>query len=108
MGEKNTWTVWACPDCGEQVPEPQKASDEPGHYHDPPDDWPDETADPWFDAERVVVAPVEDVERLEAFAERVIELRGGQPGSYQREQFVRALDALAEVLGSSGRPPEED
>jgi hypothetical protein len=58
-----TYTIYVCPDCGEHITE---SDYDPsvgriwGHYHDPPEGWP-EGEDPWIDAVALEVAPVATV-----------------------------------------------
>jgi hypothetical protein len=59
---RQTYVVYVCPDCGEQITDGLEYDTERGytrgHYHDPPDGWLDEAGnnpqgtgeDPWFDA----------------------------------------------------------
>lgn len=45
------WTIWVCPDCRQRVSDKDR-----GHYHDPPEGWPPDDPDPWFNAIEVEVA----------------------------------------------------
>jgi predicted RNA-binding Zn-ribbon protein involved in translation (DUF1610 family) len=64
------FTVWSCPECGEQIVGRMLTPDqERGHYHDPPEGWhSDDDAspheDPWFDAVEIEAVSLPDLKNL--------------------------------------------
>jgi hypothetical protein len=57
------YEVWVCPECGEQILEPDSdfvRGKFYGHYHDPPEGWigPE---DPWFDAVKIRAINLEEL-----------------------------------------------
>ena len=106
MSSEKTYMVWVCPDCLEQITEPDYTPAEGrvwGHYHDRPAGWPEGEPDPWFEAMEIEVAPIDDsFDGLKRVAQRILDYHypagvftgeSGTPGP----RLVAALRAVTEA-----------
>lgn len=108
MSEKR-YTVWRCPDCGEQITDPPERDPRTfeykrGHYHDPPEGWwtddgpgPENVneEDPWFDAVEERAVSASDYDHLKAGVEAEV-------------KEAKRMRRAAEERMEKEWPPEEE
>jgi predicted RNA-binding Zn-ribbon protein involved in translation (DUF1610 family) len=96
------FTVWSCPECGEQIVGRMLTPDqERGHYHDPPEGWhSDDDAspheDPWFDAVEIEAVSLPDLKNLLTELADAWERREGLPAV--RTTFQDAASDLRHLI----------